>query len=103
MKSSLTSIAMVGMLCMVSACATPQDRVASALIDAGVPETKANCFSADVTSKLSVSELRAIAGAVSEAKERGRSLTLGEARALAQQGGDVRTAGIILAAAARCA
>jgi hypothetical protein len=87
----------------LAACATPRDRVASALIDAGVPETPANCFSADVTSQLSISELRAIAASVDEAREQGRSLTLGDALRLAREAGDARTAGIIVAAAARCA
>lgn len=87
----------------LAGCATPRDRVYSALTEAGVPEAPAACFSADVTSRLSISELRSIAGAVSDAREQGRTLTLGEALRLAQEAGDARTAGIILAAAARCA
>lgn len=96
---------LVGIACALAtaACATPQARVSSALIEAGVAEGPANCFSDDVTSRLSISELRAIAGSVSAARERGRAITLREAVALASEAGDVRTAGIILAAAARCA
>lgn len=103
MRLSFKQAAVLASIGLVSACATPRDRVATALIEAGVPEAPANCFSADVTSKLSIPELRAIAGAVSEAKERGRSLTLGEALILARESGDAGTAAIILAAAARCA
>lgn len=103
MTRSLALAACLASAAALAACATPRDRVASALIEAGVPEVPAQCFSADVTSKLSVSELRAIAGAVSEAREQGRALTLGQALRLAQEAGDARTAGIILAAAARCA
>lgn len=92
----------ISLLLALSACATPQARVSTALIEAGVPAGPANCFADDVTSKLSVSELRAIAGSVSEARERGRALTLSEALTLAREAGDLRTGGIILAAAARC-
>jgi len=79
-----------------------KDAAKQLMVEAGVPAGPANCFADDVTSKLSVSELRAIAGSVSEARERGRALTLSEALTLAREAGDLRTGGIILAAAARC-
>ncbi len=36
----------------LAACATPRDRVSTALIDAGVQQSPAECFAADVTSRL---------------------------------------------------
>lgn len=87
----------------LAGCATPRDRITSALVEAGVPRGSAECFSADITDRLSNTELREIGTAVSQAREKGRALTLADALQLAQESGDPRTTGILLTAAARCA
>lgn len=103
MIRTLGLVACLSAAVSLTGCATPRDRITSALVEAGVPRGPADCFSADITARLTTSELSAISGAVSRARQQGRTLTLADALQLAQDGGDARTTGILLTAAARCA
>ncbi|WP_396592682.1 hypothetical protein [Brevundimonas sp. R86498] len=103
MNRALALLSCLSAAMSLAGCATPRDRITSALVEAGVPRAPAECFSADITTRLSDAELRAIGTAVAQVREQGRSLTLADALELARDSGDARTAGILLTAAARCA
>jgi hypothetical protein len=48
----------------IAACASPQQRIATSLIDAGVPEAPARCVAGEVSERLTTGQLRDLAAAV---------------------------------------
>ena len=87
---------------VLSGCATPSQRIASALTEAGVPTSNADCFGQQVAGELTVPELRRIAASVSQARQEGSALRLSDALRLAREAGDARTARILIEASLRC-
>lgn len=100
--SRITLIVMAALTMALTGCATPSQKISSALTEAGVPSSNADCFGQQLAGQLRVTELRRIAAAVSKARQQGEALRLSDALQSAREAGDTRTVGVLIVASLRC-
>ena len=88
---------------LLTACASPESRVRSALLDAGVRPVVARCMADEMTDRLSIGQLQQLTRAQGVPGERLSDLSAGDLVARAERVGDREVVAVTAAAAAVCA
>ncbi len=95
----------VCLLCLLalSACATPESRVRTALLDAGLSRPVATCMAQRMIDRLSIAQLRRLSSLSSLKGQPIGELTVGEFLRHARALGDPRILGVVTTAGLGCA
>ena len=102
MRISMSAFALAALT--VSGCTTiKENRVESALVEAGISAGMAGCMAEIWADDLSVGQLRGISRFADSIKEDGRSLTVGRLVAHVREWNDPEALGVVTTSAARCA
>ena len=89
-------------LATLAACATPENRVKTALLEAGLSEAVSTCMAARMTDRLSIAQLRKLAAAGRGAGPVGR-MSLSELASRVRAIGDPEIVSVVTSAGVGCA
>lgn len=87
----------------VAACATPEARIRSGLVDLGFSEPQARCMADDAAGKLSLEQLRTLRQLEKTARRPIADLSMSELSTLLMRSGNAELIAIFAQAGARCA
>ena len=90
-------------LLALAACATPETRVRTSLIDAGVPKPIATCMAQRMVDRLSLGQLQKLSRLSGVTRERLGTLTVAELLRRTRALGDPEILGVVTTAGLGCA
>jgi len=90
-------------LLAIAGCATPETRVRTALIDAGIPRPVANCMAQRMVDRLSLAQLQKLSRLSGMSRAQIGQLTIGELLRRAKALGDPEIVSVVTTAGLGCA